>query len=87
MKQQNPLPRIAQSILSAARARGTAIQDWYLSDAEYEEYMRASECLCGLPTMKICGASIHRATAPLVPQQQPHASAQPPAASKHDHLG
>ena len=60
MKQQNPLPRIAQSILSAARARGTAVQDWYLSDAEYEEYMRASESLCGLPTMKICGASIHR---------------------------
>lgn len=57
---ENPLPRIAQSILSAARARGTAVQHWYLNDADYEEYMRASERLCGHPTMKICGASVHR---------------------------
>lgn len=61
---QNPLPRIAQTILAAVRARGTAVQDWYLSNEEYEEYVRASECLCGHPKMKICGASIHRAVGP-----------------------
>ena len=55
------LGAIAQAILAAARERGETVQDWYLSDADYEEFVRASEALCGHPTMKICGATIHRA--------------------------
>ena len=56
------LSAIAQAILAAARERGAAVHDWYLDDAEYEEFARASQALCGHPTMKICGATIHRSS-------------------------
>ena len=56
------LSTIAQAILAAARERGAAVHDWYLDDAEYDEFARTSQALCGHPTMKICGATIHRSS-------------------------
>jgi CHASE2 domain-containing sensor protein len=54
------LADIASAILAATRERRATINDWYLSDSDYDVYAQASRALCGGTTMKICGASIHR---------------------------